>query len=150
MTAIGKNEIWHRVGIKATPAAVYLALTDTKKLALWWTTDVRGESVTGKTLEFWFGKLCQQMNVIALEPGKTVRWRATDKGLPDWKDTEIEFSIVASEGQTFVYFAHLNWTQDGEMFPHYSTRWAMFLLSLKELLETGKGHPSPHDVSICH
>lgn len=143
-----KNEIWHRVGIKATPAAVYLALTDTGRLAQWWTTDTRGESKVGKTLEFRFGKFTQEMKVVSLEPNQTVRWKATENGLPDWVGTEIEFSLKPGEDQTYVYFAHVNWTQDGEMFPHYSTRWAMFLMSLKELLETKKGHPSPHDIAV--
>jgi hypothetical protein len=29
-----------------------------------------------------------------------------------------------------------------------STKWAVFLMSLKSLIETGKGAPDPHDVKI--
>jgi uncharacterized protein YndB with AHSA1/START domain len=53
---MANNEIWHRVEIKASPGARYQALTDVKKLAQWWIHDTRGESKTGKTLEFWFGE----------------------------------------------------------------------------------------------
>lgn len=31
---------------------------------------------------------------------------------------------------------------------HCSTKWAIFLMSLKAYLETGAGQPSPHDVKI--
>jgi hypothetical protein len=31
---------------------------------------------------------------------------------------------------------------------HCSTEWALFLISLKSLLETGKGAPYPDDVKI--
>jgi hypothetical protein len=31
---------------------------------------------------------------------------------------------------------------------HCSTKWAVFLLSLKALLETGAGSPFPHDTQI--
>ena len=31
---------------------------------------------------------------------------------------------------------------------HCSTKWAIFLMSLKSLVETGKGQPSPDDVTI--
>jgi hypothetical protein len=31
---------------------------------------------------------------------------------------------------------------------HYSTKWAVYLLSLKALVETGTGSPSPDDVAI--
>ena len=45
--------IHHEVGIKASPEAVYQALTDTKKLAGWWTSDTRGNGAeVGGVLEF--------------------------------------------------------------------------------------------------
>jgi uncharacterized protein YndB with AHSA1/START domain len=144
-----KKEIQHRVGIKATPAAVYLALTDPKKLAQWWTTDVRGESEIGKNLEFWFGQFCQPMQVAALEANSLVRWLVTDQGISEWIGTEIEFRITADGEQTFVYFKHSGWKdEESELFAHCSTKWAVFLISLKELLETGKGRPSPNDIQI--
>ena len=31
---------------------------------------------------------------------------------------------------------------------HCSTKWAIFLMSLKALVETGKGQPNPADVKI--
>jgi hypothetical protein len=31
---------------------------------------------------------------------------------------------------------------------HCSTKWATFLLSLKSLVETGRGAPAPNDVRI--
>jgi hypothetical protein len=31
---------------------------------------------------------------------------------------------------------------------HCSTKWAIFLMSLKSLAETGRGQPSPGDVRI--
>jgi hypothetical protein len=34
------------------------------------------------------------------------------------------------------------------MFPHCSLGWAIFLLSLKEFVETGKGRPYPYDMPV--
>ena len=31
---------------------------------------------------------------------------------------------------------------------HCSTKWATFLLSLRDLAETGQGRPAPHDLRI--
>jgi hypothetical protein len=31
---------------------------------------------------------------------------------------------------------------------HCSTKWATFLLSLRDLLETGRAHPTPNDIKI--
>jgi hypothetical protein len=33
---------------------------------------------------------------------------------------------------------------------HCSTKWATFLMSLKALIETGKGDPAPDDVQISN
>ena len=33
---------------------------------------------------------------------------------------------------------------------HCSTKWATFLLSLRDLVETGQGQPSPDDLKISN
>jgi hypothetical protein len=33
---------------------------------------------------------------------------------------------------------------------HCSTKWAIYLMSLKQLVETGAGAPAPHDVQISN
>ena len=144
--------IRHEVGIKASPGAVYQALTDTKKLAGWWTSDTRGSgSKVGDVLEFWFGDFCQKFEVVELQPGKLVRWKANRKGgLEEWAGTEVAFSLNADEKQCYVHFSHSGWRSDSAFFPHCSTKWAVFMLSLKDLLEKGKGQPAPNDVEINH
>lgn len=139
------NEIWHEIRIKAQPSAIYEALTDTGKLAEWWIPDTRGESKVGKVLEFWFDDdACQLMQVASLEPDRLVRWRATDSDLSDWAGTEVEFTLVPQDNRTCVHFRHSGYRDNVEAFAYYSTSWAVFLLSLKALLEKGKGHPFPN------
>jgi uncharacterized protein YndB with AHSA1/START domain len=65
----------HQVGVKAPPEKIYKYLTETAKLAQWWTTDTRGSGrKVGDTLEFCFSGFCQRFNVRALTPGKRVAW----------------------------------------------------------------------------
>ncbi len=142
------REIWHEILINAAPGTLYEALTDVKKLGHWWTTDTRGESRLGKNLEFWFGGMCQLMEVTALQPGELVSWSAKQGGTPDWEGTQIAFRIFQDEGKTFLHFRHSNWRDDAKMFPHCSLGWAIFLLSLKEFVETGKGRPFPYDMPV--
>jgi hypothetical protein len=49
---------------------------------------------------------------------------------------------------TIVLFEHRGWAEPVEFMNHCSTKWAVFLLSLKQLLETGHGSPDPDDVPI--
>lgn len=145
-------DIRHEVGIKASPEAVYQALTDTKKLAGWWTSDTRGSgSKVGDVLEFWFGDFCQKFEVVELQPGELVRWKAdgTDS-MNEWAGTEVAYSLSVDEKQCLVLFSHSGWRSDRGFLPHCSTKWAVFMLSLKDLLEKGKGQPAPDDVEVNH
>ena len=138
-------EIHHEVRIRATPAAIYRALTDVQQLGAWWIPDTRGESKPGATLEFWFNPTAHQdLRVAALEPDRLVRWQALAADLSDWAGTEIEFRIVPGEAETRLQFRHFGWRHAVERFPYYSLSWAVFLLSLKDLLEKGQGHPFPN------
>jgi uncharacterized protein YndB with AHSA1/START domain len=142
------REIWHEVPINASPSDLYEAVTDVKKLAHWWTTDTRGQSEVGKTLEFWFGgsRASAVMEVAALKPHEVVQWRVVDGSAKEWIGSELEFKIFRDQGKTFLHFRHSKWREDAKMFPKCSLDWAVYLLSLKEFVEKGKGRPYPYDM----
>jgi uncharacterized protein YndB with AHSA1/START domain len=143
------REIWHEVLINASPAELYRAVTDVQNLAHWWTTDVRGESAVGKKLEFWFsGFRAAAIEVTMLKADELVQWRVVDGGEGDWIGTEVEFRILCDQGKTLLHFRHSKWREDAKAFPHCSMGWAIFLLSLKEFAETGKGRPHPYDMPV--
>ena len=140
--------IKHHVGIKAPAPIVYQALTEVPKLAGWWTSDTRGVSEVGGELEFWFGTFCQRFQVTAQDPDQCVRWRALEGGMNEWTGTEVSFELNEADGQTKVGFTHAGWADNATFLPHCSTKWAIFMLSLKDFVEKGEGHPAPHDVQI--
>lgn len=49
---------------------------------------------------------------------------------------------------TFVLFTHAGWREPVEFMHHCSTKWAVFLLSLKNWIERAEGRPHPYDVKI--
>jgi uncharacterized protein YndB with AHSA1/START domain len=139
-------EIRHEIPIKTSPQELYRALTDPRRLGQWWIPDTRGESKPGNVLEFWFGgDACQAMRVKALETDSRVCWQAVESDLSDWAGTEVEFVIQPQDAaRSRLQFRHSGWQGEAERFPYYSTSWAIFLVSLKDLLETGQGHPFPN------
>jgi len=143
-------QINHQIGVKASPEEVFKTLTETKKLAQWWTADTRGSGTkVGDTLEFWFGEFCQKFNVQALEPGQRVAWKAPKgQGADEWEGTEISFDISTDDQQTHLWFKHSGWRENSDFQAHCSMKWATFLLSLKDLLETGTGRPAPNELQI--
>jgi len=144
---LANTEIWHEITIKASPRDVYQALTDLEKLAQWWIPDTRGESSIGKTLEFRIGDLCQEMQVMLLQPNERVGWQPTETGLPDWTGTRVAFTIAPQEtdDRASVQFRHSGYREDIAAFGVYSMSWAIRLISLKDLLEKGTGHPFPNE-----
>lgn len=145
--------IIHRIGIKASPEEVYKAVSTIDGVASWWTDATSGISQPGGFIEVRFnnpeGKEIgmMKMRVEALEKDKLVRWKFSE-GPNEWIGTEVEFKLQHEGDFTIVLFAHKNWNEEIEFMAHCSMKWATFLLSLRELVETGKSRPSPHDMKI--
>ena len=87
------------------------------------------------------------MEVLELVPGKRVLWQVVS-GPKEWIGTKVGFDLQPDGDCTGVLFKHQGWKEPVEFMHHCSTKWAMFLMSLKSLVETGKGAPFPNDVHI--
>ena len=142
-------DILHRVAIKSPSAAAsYDALASTAGLAGWWTEETSGDSAVGGQIRFTFGeKGFFVMKVLELVPGARVLWEVVD-GPSEWIGTRIRFRLDQQDDYTVVLFGHEGWAEPNEFMHHCSTKWATFLMSLKSLVETGKGTPAPNDIKI--
>ncbi len=146
-------EIFHQVGVAATIDKVYQALTTLEGLSFWW-TKATGNTTLNNKLVFHFGeqalaKQTIEMTIQELIPNKKVVWRCTEKE-GEWKDTIISYDLVETNEQVFVNFSHTGWSEQTELCSHCNTKWAMFLISLKDYLETGTGRPFPNDIQVNH
>ena len=140
-------DILHRVGIKASLDDVHRALTTREGLAAWWTNNTQGESRVGGVLQFRFGAGGFDMKVLELHPATRVLWQVVD-GPAEWIDTTVGWELKHDGEYVIVLLRHQGWKEPVEFMHHCSTKWAVFLLSLKSLLETGKGAPDPNDTKI--
>jgi len=146
-------DIIHRVGIRSSASEVYKALATINGLAHWWTEETEGDEQVGGKIQFTFrtetGDIKGQMvmEVKELNPEKSVKWRCID-GPPEWIGTDLTFDLSQQDDQIIILFGHRGWREAVEFMAHCSTKWAVFLLSLREYVEKGKGKPSPHDLKI--
>ena len=143
-------DIRHRVVISAPLELVYEAVATTEGISDWWTRDgVRGESSEGSKIQFFFGDPAPAavMEVTRLRPEGQVSWSCVE-GADEWVGTKLNFDLTGDDGETVVLFTHADWREPTEFMAHCSARWAYFLLSLKSLLETGKGTPFPEDLKF--
>ena len=146
-------DIIHRVGIKAPVSQVYKALSTVEGVAGWWTRETTGRSKPGDKIDVSFLTPTGQeiggmtMDVLALEADRKVHWHFS-KGPDEWVGTDATFDLYQDGDYTIVLFAHRNWREPVEFMSHCSMKWATFMLSLKELVETGRGKPSPNDIKV--
>ena len=138
-------DMLHRVGVETPePGKVYEALTTVDGLRGWWTGDTNDHD---GVLQFRFPAGGFDMEVVELRPSERVVWRVVD-GPPEWVGTTVEWDLHQDGEYTVALFAHRGWGEPVEFMHHCSTKWASFLLSLKSLVETGRGAPSPQDVHV--
>lgn len=146
-------DILHRVGLESSSTKdAFHALATVDGLSAWWTHDTEGESREGGNIRFRFGRPISEgggfeMKVLELVPGRRVLWEVID-GPEAWIGTTISFDLKEEDGFTIVLFKHAGWKEPVEFMHHCSTKWGQFLMSLKALMETGKGAPHPDDIHI--
>ncbi|NMO04530.1 SRPBCC domain-containing protein [Gordonia sp. TBRC 11910] len=141
--------IVHRIATTEPAEKVLDALTTIDGLADWWTTDVSGSASAGGISAFRFGENGGfDIAVTSVAPDH-VGWHVVD-GPAEWIGTDIDWRITRDGDYNVVLFEHRGWREQAEFMYHCSTKWAVFLQSLKALVETGTGAPAPRDVQISN
>ena len=145
-------DIIHRIGITAPVSKVRAAVSSVAGVAGWWTQDTSGESKHDGVMQVVFrskaGQEIGQMKFeLARSTSEEVVWRFT-AGPEEWIGTQVSFTLTQQGDDTIVLFAHRNWREAIEFTAHCSMKWAVFLLSLRQFVETGTGRPSPDDLKI--
>jgi len=143
-------DILHRVGVSTpSPDKVYEALTTIEGLAGWWTDDTTGTAEVGGVVQFRFPPGGFDMEVVEQRPNESVEWKVVD-GPEEWIGTTVNWQLRQDGDYTIVMFKHQDWKEPVEFMHHCSTKWATYLMSLKTLVETGKGAPAPRDVHVAY
>lgn len=133
--------IKHLYHIDVPIEAVYKALTTIDGLKQWWTVQTSGNPELGGVIEFRFGaQHFNHMKVETLIGNKAVQWLCVD-GADDWIDTFVAFELDTNDNKTRLRFTHGNWRENHDFYAHCSFSWARYLESLRQLLQSGKGHP---------
>jgi hypothetical protein len=76
-----------------------------------------------------------------------VVWQVVD-GPAEWIGTKVIWDLKKVGEWAVILFKHEGWREQVEFMNHCSTKWAAYLLSLRSLVETGKGAPHPHDMRV--
>jgi hypothetical protein len=147
-TTRGANElhhIRHRIGIHKDLPTIQNALLTAPGIATWWTEHAH-EQADG-TVAMYFGRPTPSAVMRIERADSGVIWHCVE-GPDEWVGTTLSFALAETEEETTVLFTHAGWREPGPFMHHCSTKWAVFLLSLKHALENANATPYPHDEAI--
>jgi len=137
------------IRVKASPDALFDALTTVTGLAAWW-NPATGSGETGGELRFIMN--APEPLVIHVDEATrptSVRWTVTDcPFLPDWIGTRPMFTITPVDGDTSeLHFRHQGLNEELECIDMCTRSWNHYMTSLRDYLEVGRGSPfgSPAD-----
>ena len=141
-------EVRHRVGIKGDVEQVYRHLTQPDGLAGWWASSATGTPEVGSVLRLEFSELAVlSFEIRVLDAPKTFLLECVD-GPGAWSGSELRFDLHDNGDQIFVTLLHRNSAATQDDFLYFGTKWPLYLLSLRDLVERGSGRPYPSDIKI--
>lgn len=144
------TSVRHRIGIRGTVSAIYDALTQPEGLSGWWSTTASGAQAVGQEIDLGFGGVLTLAFLIReMEPNRSLVLECPD-GPGPWNQSRLSFTLEDAGEQVFLTLIHSSDEASDDTFLYFNTKWPLYLLSLRDLIETGKGRPSPHDIPIYY
>lgn len=141
-------KVKHRVGIRESIDTVFQTLTTNEGFSGWWASSADIEAEVGGRADLTF----LELTVLSFEykelvPNKVVQLKCSS-GPGPWQDSELLFELEHSDDQVFLTLTHQNDDASEDDFLYFCTKWPIYLLSLRDLVETGEGRPYPNDIKI--
>jgi uncharacterized protein YndB with AHSA1/START domain len=140
--------------VSQSPKEVFKALHNVRG---WWSEQIEGRTdAIDQVFNYHYQDVHRsRMKIIEFIPDKKIVWQVEDnyfnfiKDNNEWKDTKISFEIEEAGQQTNVRFKHIGLVPAYECYNICSDAWGNYInVSLKNLIETGKGSPNPYQTAI--
>jgi uncharacterized protein YndB with AHSA1/START domain len=141
----------HFIGAKCTKEDMFNAISKPSELGKWWATSAKGTVELGETLHLTFNNLTTlKFRYDEIVPNEKLVLTCYDS-FKSWDKTQLIFEVEEKDNQVFLTQTHQNInSQDTESLTYFSSKWTVYLLSLKQYLETGIGTPYPNETKLYH
>jgi uncharacterized protein YndB with AHSA1/START domain len=131
-------DILHDLPIRATPAAVFTAVSSPAGFDAWWTLGAAGEARVGADWELFFGEEYDwRARVVRCDSDRAFALEITH-ATADWVATTVSFVLEPRGEATWLHFAHTGWRDADEHYRTSSYCWAMYLRLLTRWIEHGE------------
>ena len=141
-------KVKHRVGINGPIEKIFAAITTSEGFAGWWASSAEINLEIGGSVALTFdGLTVLKFKYNDIQENKQIEFQCV-KGPGPWQGSDLLFELEQAKRQVFITLTHKNDDSNEEDFLYFSTKWPCYLLSLRDLVETGKGRPYPDDIKI--
>lgn len=141
-------KIKHQVGVVGDINKIYRAVHEPEGLDGWWATKTEGKPEVDEVLNLYFSDVVTlSFKVVALQKNALVHLHCVS-GPGPWQGCDLTFSFKQDTDQVWVSLVHDNDAATDDDFLYFNTKWPCYLLSLRDLIESGKGRPYPNDIKI--
>lgn len=147
-----KEDFTTAVLVEATAQDVFDAINNVRG---WWSENIDGDTnkLNSEFLYHYEDVHRAKIRITEFVPNKRVVWHVLDNYFKftedenEWKDTNVIFEISEKDGKTQLTFTHEGLAPDYECYNVCHDAWTHYVQeSLKDLILTGKGSPTPKDV----
>ncbi|PST83116.1 SRPBCC domain-containing protein [Pedobacter yulinensis] len=141
------------ITVAATPAEVFQAISHVRG---WWSENVSGHTdrANGEFTYHYQDVHRAKMQITTFKPDQRMVWHVIDNYFKfttdetEWTGTNIIFDISKQDDRTVLRFTHEGLVPAFECFQICHDAWTHYIQdSLKNLIETGKGSPTPLDTA---
>lgn len=131
-------DIMHLVKLKASPAAVYEALTTSEGVRAWWTSDADLEEKVGGfgVFRFYGGGKVTRVRIDELDVPNRVRWTVVDSFRREWIGTTISFDLKPADDGAQLLFAQRGFPEADENYAICTTGWGIYFDRLQQDMST--------------
>ncbi len=141
-------QVKHQVGINGAIDKIFSAITTNEGFSGWWASSAKiNAEITGKIDLTFDGLTVLKFTYQDIKENKKVALQCIE-GPGAWQNSALIFELEQADNQVFVTLTHQNDNASDDDFLYFSTKWTCYLLSLKSLVETGKGRPYPNDIKV--
>jgi hypothetical protein len=127
-----------------------LAFDSINNVTAWWTANLEGgTSALNNEFVVQFGDVhFSRQKIVEMIPAKKVVWLVTESRLnfvadvQEWTGTRIIFDVISENGITYIRFTHEGLVPQVECYDACSGAWSQYMVSLQQLINTGKGEPA--------
>jgi uncharacterized protein YndB with AHSA1/START domain len=133
--------IKHLFHINAKRSDVFKAISTIEGLANWWTVHTTGSVDVEGIIKFRFGEHGgPDFKVLEIKPNESITWQCVES-THGWEGHTLKIQLDENAGKTRVRFSHSGWAEQDDNYAGCCFSWSLYMVSLRQLCQTGKGEP---------